>query len=223
MNQWKWIAAIGVLTASVCVLIGMGGCTTTYEKVTRPDGTTVEHWEIEFRPNMLPNLLNYDVHYYGKTQQGLPIKEWVPKHGGESLYEVEGKFFAKKPTAKPPVLTARQPSGEVDEFEAEAVGSGEFSISADFLADTAELFERMEGTEQWQIIVGGDLESVVRAALRRGLGAMDFENEFGTWSIRVDAPIPVVVTRLNGEILDVRWCGPLGKPALETSIHQRCR
>jgi hypothetical protein len=52
---------------------------------------------------------------------------------------------------------------------------------------------------------------------------MEFENEFGAWSIQVDSPLPAIVTRLNGEIINVSGVRALGKPRLDTTLNERCR
>ena len=104
------------------------------------------------------------------------------------------------------------------------VTPSEYRISADYLADSAVLEGQIAGTDNWQAIIDGDMQDIAIAAMKRGLGAMEFENEFGSWRIVVDAPIPVIVTRLNGEIMDVRGINVrFGSYVYSDSVNENCR
>jgi hypothetical protein len=39
----------------------------------------------------------------------------------------------------------------------------------------------------------------------------------------VDSPFPAIVTRLNGEIINVSGVRASGKPKLDTTLNERCR
>lgn len=112
---------------------------------------------------------------------------------------------------------------QIDEEIADDFQSTEYRISADYLADSAVLEGQIANTNNWQVIVSGDLETIAIAAMRRGLGVMEFTNEFGDWSIHVDAPLPVIVTRLNGDIINVRGVSASHKPTLDRFMNEGCR
>ena len=201
-----------------------GGCKSTHEKVTYPDGTIHERQDVEFRPNFFPSLLNYEMREKGLSQEGLRLREWIPKKGGETIHEVEGVYYVplKKPRGTPPRLTVN--SNYENEEVQENVMPSEYRISADYFADSAVLESQIAGTDNWQVIIDGDMEDIAIGAMKRGLGAMEFENEFGSWRIVVDAPIPVIVTRLNGEIMDVRGINVrFGSYVYSDSVNENCR
>jgi hypothetical protein len=222
MRNFKWMAACAWV-AMVGGVAGFEGCTSEHERVTYPDGTVFERSQYDFHPNLAPMLPNYQVQDRGQTLEGLRIKEWLPRRGGETLYEVDGKFFTKKTIFQQPTLNEVESKDEVDSARTMGGANDEYRLSADLLNDNAELIRRVSGTDSWRVVARGDVQTVAAAAMRRGLGAMDFDNEFGSWSIRVDSPIPVVVTRLNGEIVDVRGVPMSGKPNLDTSTVERWR
>ena len=78
MYQLKLLIVMGLFVMALSVGC-LTGCTTKYQKITKPDGTTIEFWNFEFHPNLLPNLLNYEVQYFGLSEQGLPIQKMSPK------------------------------------------------------------------------------------------------------------------------------------------------
>ena len=222
MYQLKLLVAMGALVAS----IGVGsltGCKSTEEHVTYPDGTVYWRKDVEFKPNFFPSLLNYEMKEKGFSQEGLRLREWIPKKGGQTIQEVEGYYFVpKKPSRQEPTWDFIV-ENYTDQELAEEFQSTEYRISADYLADSAVLEGQIENTNNWQVIVSGDLETIAIAAMRRGLGVMEFANEFGDWSIHVDAPLPVIVTRLNGDIINVRGVSASDKPKLEMHINESCR
>jgi len=222
MYQLKLLVAMGALVAS----IGVGsltGCKSTEEHVTYPDGTVYWRKDVEFKPNFFPSLLNYEMKEKGFSQEGLRLREWIPKKGGQTIQEVEGYYFVpKKPSRQEPTWDFIV-ENYTDQELAEEFQSTEYRISADYLADSAVLEGQIENTNNWQVIVSGDLETIAIAAMRRGLGVMEFANEFGDWSIHVDAPLPVIVTRLNGDIIDVRGVSASHKPTLDRFINEGCR
>ena len=160
----------------------------------------------------------------GLSQEGLRLREWIPKKGGETIHEVEGVYYVplKKPRGTPARLSVN--SNYKNEEVQENVAPSEYRISADYLADSAVLESQIAGTDNWQTIIDGDTQDIAIAAMKRGLGAMEFENEFGSWRIVVDAPIPVIVTRLNGEIMDVRGINVrFGSYVYSDSVNENCR
>ena len=222
MYQLKLLVAMGALVAS----IGVGsltGCKSTEEHVTYPDGTVYWRKDVEFKPNFFPSLLNYEMKEKGFSQEGLRLREWIPKKGGQTIQEVEGYYFVpKKPSRQEPTWDFIV-ENYTDQELAEEFQSTEYRISADYLADSAVLEGQIANTNNWQVIVSGDLETIAIAAMRRGLGVMEFANEFGDWSIHVDAPLPVIVTRLNGDIIDVRGVSASNKPTLDRFMNEGCR
>ena len=222
MYQLKLLIVMGLFVMALSVGC-LTGCTTKYQKITKPDGTTIEFWDFEFHPNLLPNLLNYEVQYFGLSEQGLPIQKMIPKNGGQILYEMQGGYYSDPNQGSGPKLNRLEVDSQTDPDESDSFQASEYRISADYLADSAVLEGQVVGTENWQVIVNGDLETVAIAAMRRGLGVMEFENEFGAWSIQVDSPLPAIVTRLNGEIINVSGVRALGKPRLDTTLNERCR
>ena len=222
MYQLKLLVAMGALVAS----IGVGsltGCKSTEEHVTYPDGTMYWRKDVEFKPNFFPSLLNYEMKEKGFSQEGLRLREWIPKKGGQTIQEVEGYYFVpKKPSIQEPTWDFIV-ENYTDQELAEEFQSTEYRISADYLADSAVLEGQIANTNNWQVIVSGDLETIAIAAMRRGLGVMEFANEFGDWSIHVDAPLPVIVTRLNGDIIDVRGVSASNKPTLDRFMNEGCR
>ena len=222
MYQLKLLVAMGALVAS----IGVGsltGCKSTEEHVTYPDGTVYWRKDVEFKPNFFPSLLNYEMKEKGFSQEGLRLREWIPKKGGQTIQEVEGHYFVpKKPSRQEPTWDFIV-ENYTDQELAEEFQSTEYRISADYLADSAVLEGQIANTNNWQVIVSGDLETIAIAAMRRGLGVMEFANEFGDWSIHVDAPLPVIVTRLNGDIIDVRGVSASNKPTLDRFMNEGCR
>lgn len=222
MYQLKLLVAMGAMAAAV----GLGsltGCKCTEEQVTYPDGTVYWRRDVEFRPNFFPNLLNYEMHDRGFSREGLRIREWISKYGGEHIYEVEGQFFVPKKPSKPGPILHHNMENQPDEEVAQDFQSTEYRISADYFADSAVLEGQIANTDTWQVIVSGDLETIAIAAMCRGLGVVEFANEFGDWSIHVDVPLPVIVTRLNGEIINV--CGVVAshKPEVNMYITESCR
>ena len=222
MYQLKLLIVMGLFVMALSVGC-LTGCTTKYQKITKPDGTTIEFWNFEFHPNLLPNLLNYEVQYFGLSEQGLPIQKMIPKNGGQILYEMHGGYYSDPNQGSGPKLNRLEVDSQTDPDESDSFQANEYRISADYLADSAVLEGQIVGTDNWQVIVNGDLETVAIAAMRRGLGVMEFENEFGAWSIQVDSPLPAIVTRLNGEIINVSGVRASGKPKLDTTLNERCR
>jgi hypothetical protein len=224
MKQRNTVWAMGAMLVALGFTSVTGGCKSTHEKVTYPDGTIHERQDVEFRPNFFPSLLNYEMREKGLSQEGLRLREWIPKKGGETIHEVEGVYYVplKKPRGTPPRLTVN--SNYKNEEVQENVAPSEYRISADYLADSAVLEGQIVGTDNWQTIIDGDVQDIAIATMKRGLGAMEFENEFGSWRIVVDAPIPVIVTRLNGEIMDVRGINVrFGSYVYSDSVNENCR
>lgn len=224
MKQRNTLWAMGAMLVALGFTSVTGGCKSTHEKVTYPDGTIHERQDVEFRPNFFPSLLNYEMREKGLSQEGLRLREWIPKKGGETIHEVEGVYYVplKKPRGTPPRLTVN--SNYKNEEVQENVAPSEYRISADYFADSAVLESQIAGTDNWQVIIDGDMQDIAIAAMKRGLGAMEFENEFGSWRIVVDAPIPVIVTRLNGEIMDVRGINVrFGSYVYSDSVNENCR
>jgi len=224
MKQRNTLWAMGAMLVALGFTSVTGGCKSTHEKVTYPDGTIHERQDVEFRPNFFPSLLNYEMREKGLSQEGLRLREWIPKKGGETIHEVEGVYYVplKKPRGTPPRLTVN--SNYENEEVQENVMPSEYRISADYFADSAVLESQIAGTDNWQVIIDGDMEDIAIGAMKRGLGAMEFENEFGSWRIVVDAPIPVIVTRLNGEIMDVRGINVrFGSYVYSDSVNENCR
>ena len=224
MKQRNTVWAMGAMLVALGFTSVTGGCKSTHEKVTYPDGTIHERQDVEFRPNFFPSLLNYEMREKGLSQEGLRLREWIPKKGGETIHEVEGVYYVplKKPRGTPPRLTVN--SNYKNEEVQENVAPSEYRISADYLADSAVLEGQIVGTDNWQTIIDGDVQDIAIGAMKRGLGAMEFENEFGSWRIVVDAPIPVIVTRLNGEIMDVRGINVrFGSYVYSDSVNENCR
>jgi len=224
MKQRNTLWAMGAMLVALGFTSVTGGCTSTHEKVTYPDGTIYERQDVEFRPNFFPSLLNYEMREKGLSQEGLRLREWIPKKGGETIHEVEGVYYVplKKPRGTPARLSVN--SNYKNEEVQENVAPSEYRISADYLADSAVLESQIAGTDNWQTIIDGDTQDIAIAAMKRGLGAMEFENEFGSWRIVVDAPIPVIVTRLNGEIVDVRGINVrFGSYVYSDSVNENCR
>ena len=224
MKQRNTVWAMGAMLVALGFTSVTGGCKSTHEKVTYPDGTIHERQDVEFRPNFFPSLLNYEMREKGLSQEGLRLREWIPKKGGETIHEVEGVYYVplKKPRGTPPRLTVN--SNYENEEVQENVMPSEYRISADYFADSAVLESQIAGTDNWQAIIDGDMEDIAIGAMKRGLGAMEFENEFGSWRIVVDAPIPVIVTRLNGEITDVRGINVrFGSYVYSDSVNENCR
>jgi hypothetical protein len=224
MKQRNTLWAMGAMLVALGFTSVTGGCKSTHEKVTYPDGTIHERQDVEFRPNFFPSLLNYEMREKGLSQEGLRLREWIPKKGGETIHEVEGVYYVplKKPRGTPPRLTVN--SNYKNEEVQENVAPSEYRISADYLADSAVLEGQIVGTDNWQTIIDGDVQDIAIATMKRGLGAMEFENEFGSWRIVVDAPIPVIVTRLNGEIMDVRGINVrFGSYVYSDSVNENCR
>ncbi len=224
MKQRNTLWAMGAMLVALGFTSVTGGCTSTHEKVTYPDGTIYERQDVEFRPNFFPSLLNYEMREKGLSQEGLRLREWIPKKGGETIHEVEGVYYV--PLKKPRVTPARfsvNSNYKIEEVQ-ENVAPSEYRISADYLADSAVLESQIAGTDNWQTIIDGDTQDIAIAAMKRGLGAMEFENEFGSWRIVVDAPIPVIVTRLNGKIMDVRGINVrFGSYVYSDSVNENCR
>ena len=224
MKQRNTLWAMGAMLVALGFTSVTGGCKSTHEKVTYPDGTIHERQDVEFRPNFFPSLLNYEMREKGLSQEGLRLREWIPKKGGETIHEVEGVYYVplKKPRGTPPRLTVN--SNYKNEEVQENVAPSEYRIFADYFADSAVLEGQIAGTDNWQTIIDGDMQDIAIAAMKRGLGAMEFENEFGSWRIVVDAPIPVIVTRLNGEIMDVRGINVrFGSYVHSDSVNENCR
>jgi hypothetical protein len=224
MKQRNTLWAMGAMLVALGFTSVTGGCKSTHEKVTYPDGTIHERQDVEFRPNFFPSLLNYEMREKGLSQEGLRLREWIPKKGGETIHEVEGVYYVplKKPRGTPPRLTVN--SNYKNEEVQENVAPSEYRISADYFADSAVLESQNAGTDNWQTIIDGDMEDIAIGAMKRGLGAMEFENEFGSWRIVVDAPIPVIVTRLNGEIMDIRGINVrFGSYVYSDSVNENCR
>ena len=224
MKQRNTVWAMGAMLVALGFTSVTGGCTSTHEKVTYPDGTIYERQDVEFRPNFFPSLLNYEMREKGLSQEGLRLREWIPKKGGETIHEVEGVYYVplKKPRGTPARLSVNL--NYKNEEVQENVAPSEYRISADYLADSAVLESQIAGTDNWQTIIDGDTQDIAIAAMKRGLGAMEFENEFGSWRIVVDAPIPVIVTRLNGEIMDVRGINVrFGSYVYSDSVNENCR
>ena len=224
MKQRSTLWAMGAMLVALGFTSVTGGCKSTHEKVTYPDGTIHERQDVEFRPNFFPSLLNYEMREKGLSQEGLRLREWIPKKGGETIHEVEGVYYVplKKSRGTPPRLTVNL--NYKNEEVQENVAPSEYRISADYFADSAVLESQNAGTDNWQTIIDGDMEDIAIGAMKRGLGAMEFENEFGSWRIVVDAPIPVIVTRLNGEIMDIRGINVrFGSYVYSDSVNENCR
>ena len=222
MYQLKLLVAMGALVAS----IGVGsltGCKSTEEHVTYPDGTVYWRKDVEVKPNFFPSLLNYEMQEKGFSREGLRLRQWTPKNGGEIIHEAGGIYYVPIKPVKPEPISYLIVENQVDEEIADDFQSTEYRISADYFADTGVLEGQIANTNNWQVIVSGDLETVAVAAMRRGLGVMEFTNEFGDWSIHVDAPLPVIVTRLNGDIINVHGVSASHKPKLEMHINESCR
>ena len=222
MYQFKLLVVMGALVASIGVS-SLTGCKTHSEKITAPDGSVREIKDVEFLPNFNPLLFTYDVKDEGVTEQGLKVRKWTPTNGGLTVWEVEGNFYGFQIKIKAPILSRNGSRTETVSDEFESLQAGEYRVSADYFANSAVLEGQIAGTDNWQVIVSGDLETVAIAAMRRGLGVMDFENEFGAWSIRVDSPIPVIVTKLNGEIINVCGVQATMKPNFDSTLNERCR
>jgi len=223
MYQYKLLVALASVAVALVGAMGLGGCRSSSERITYPDGRVFERKDFELKPNFIPGLVNYDVKDTGLSNEGLRMREWTTQPPEETIYEVEGQFFTKKRLSKPKPIQLQPLEIQINQNQNAYNPFVEYRVSADLIADSAELVG-LTKDGNWQTIIDGDMEDIAIAAMKRGLGAMEFENEFGSWQIVVDSPIPVVVTRLNGEIVDVRGVNvSFGSQTLMSGVNEACR
>lgn len=210
MNQaWSWVAC----AASALGLLSLGsGCSSLEVEQRNPDGSTWRQKSVVFAPDVELRPNEFTVSSGGVTKDGFPIEVLTPNSGkGPTYYRVLPpgqpplQFRAAQPTRRgaaplaqpsiadqPPVATPNTLAG----FDT-------FRVHVDMQTDTATLEVRAE-EQPWRTLADGSIDTVVRAALQAGIQPVEFRNEFGTWLVSADARFPMLCTRLNGGVVNVR-------------------
>lgn len=210
MNQaWSWVAC----AASALGLLSLeSGCSSLEVEQRNPDGTVWRQKSVVFAPDVELRPNEFTVSSGGVTKDGFPIEVLTPNSGkGPTYYRVLPpgqpalQFRGSQPTrrgatplAQPSI--ADQPPGATPTT---LVGFDTFRVHVDMQTDTAMLEVRSE-EQPWRLLSEGSIDAVVRAALQAGIHPVEFRNEFGMWQVTADPRFPMLCTRLNGGVVNVR-------------------
>lgn len=210
MVQWNHTCAR--LTCALAMLALGFGCSSVEVEQRNPDGTVWRQKSVVFAPDVELRPNEFTVSSGGVTQDGFPIEVLTPSTGkGPTYYRVLPpdqpalQFRGAQPARRVAVPLA-QPS-IVDQppaaRPATLTGFDTFRVHMDLQTDMAMLEVRSE-EQTWRVLAEGSIDTVVRAALQAGIHPVEFRNEFGTWQVTADPRFPMLCTRLNGGVVNVR-------------------
>ena len=188
------------------------GCSSLELEQRNPDGSIWRQKSVVFAPDVELRPNEFTVSSGGVTKDGFPIEVLTPNSGkGPTYYRVLPpdqpalQFRGVQPARRVPTPLA-QPS-IVDQpattRTSQLVGFDTFRLHVDMQTDTAALEVRSD-EQPWRMLAEGSIDAVARAALQAGIHPVEFRNEFGTWQVTADPRFPMLCTRLNGGVVNVR-------------------
>jgi|GEM_PF-1718239 len=204
----RWL---GVVIAVSVVAAVMAGCSSLEYERTNPDGSKERLGIRQLDPNLEVKPGQFKITPHGHTDEGWPIEQMVPNSGkGPIIYKVVPPGYlpiyfqpnqSSTPTAKPTTTqteTNREASvvKSVPRFDT-------YHALCNLDADYG-MLEIRTGDGPWVLLAQGSIDSVLRVGIANGIHPMEFENEFGAWKVTVDKKYPLVCTRFNGVIVNVR-------------------
>ena len=202
-----WALSCFAITSFSVLIVG---CATRDVTVVHPDGTTYTQRDITFDPDFQFNPTGFRLKGRAVTDDQIPF-EMYEKEDGTSIYRVVPAFgdplYFK--AARPPAdveLDTKRPFNVLRSCELqedEPLHMDELRFEIDLSINSATLSGRaFDG--QWEVVASGDLSVVAGEAMRQGMHPIEFTDEFGTWHVDGDSTFPLLATRLNGQIVDVR-------------------
>lgn len=208
----RWNHTCARLTCALAMLALGFGCSSLEVEQRNPDGTVWRQKSVVFAPDVELRPNEFTVSSGGVTKDGFPIEVLTPNSGkGPTYYRVLPpdqpalQFRGSQPTRRGAVPLA-QPS-MLDQpptaRPATLTGFDTFRVHVDMQTGMAMLEVRSEG-QPWRLLSEGPIDTVVRAALQAGIHPVEFRNEFGTWQVTADPRFPMLCTRLNGGVVNVR-------------------
>jgi hypothetical protein len=188
------------------------GCSSLELEQRNPDGSIWRQKSVVFAPDVELRPNEFTVSSGGVTKDGFPIEVLTPNSGkGPTYYRVlppdqpalqfRGVQPARRvsaPLAQPSI--ADQPATT---RTSQLVGFDAFRVHVDMQTDTAALEVRFD-EQPWRMLAQGSIDTVARAALQAGIHPVEFRNEFGCWQVTADPRFPMLCTRLNGGVVNVR-------------------
>lgn len=203
-SGWWLAGAVGAL------LLGVG-CTSLEVEQRNPDGSIWRQKSVVFAPEVELRPNEFIVSSGGVTSDGFPIEVLTPRHGkGPTYFRVSPpgqpalQFRSNQPTRRAsPSASPPAPDHPFETPPVELTGFDTYRVHLDLLADTAMLQVRTE-SQPWRTLASGPSGLVARAALQAGIQRAEFVNEFGSWRVTVDARFPMLCTRLDGQVVQVR-------------------
>lgn len=213
MVRWNQAWSLVACGASALGLLSLGpGCSSLEVEQRNPDGSIWRQKSVVFAPDVELRPNEFTVSSGGVTKDGFPIEVLTPTSGkGPTYYRVQPpgqpalQFRAVQPArrgAEPlvqPSTADRPPAATPTTL----VGFDAFRVHADMQTDAAVL-EVRSNDQPWRVLAEGSIDAVVRAALQAGIQPVEFRNEFGTWLVTADPRFPMLCTRLNGGVVNVR-------------------
>ena len=208
----RWNHTCARLAGALGALALGFGCSSLEVEQRNPDGSIWRQKSVIFAPDVELRPNEFTVSSGGVTKDGFPIEVLTPNSGkGPTYYRVQPpgqpplQFRAVQPTRRGGAPLAQPSIADQPPVTTPTtlVGFDTFRVHVDLQIDAAVLEVRSE-QQPWRVLAEGSIDTVVRAALQAGIHPVEFRNEFGTWQVTSDPRFPMLCTRLNGGVVNVR-------------------
>ena len=208
----RWNHTCARLACALGALALGFGCSSLEVEQRNPDGSIWRQKSVVFAPDVELRPNEFTVSSGGVTKDGFPVEVLTPNSGkGPTYYRVLPpdqpalQFRGAQPTRRgatplaQPSIADQPPTAR----PAALAGFDTFRVHVDMQTDVAVLEVRFD-EQPWRVLAEGSIDTVVRAALQAGIHPVEFRNEFGTWRVTADPRFPMLCTRLNGGVVNVR-------------------
>lgn len=208
----RWNHTCARLAGALGALALGFGCSSLEVEQRNPDGSIWRQKSVIFAPDVELRPNEFTVSSGGVTKDGFPIEVLTPNSGkGPTYYRVQPpgqpplQFRAVQPARRGGAPLAQPSIADQPPVTTPTtlVGFDTFRVHVDLQIDAAVLEVRSE-QQPWRVLAEGSIDTVVRAALQAGIHPVEFRNEFGTWQVTADPRFPMLCTRLNGGVVNVR-------------------
>jgi len=208
----RWNHTCARLACALGALALGFGCSSLELEQRNPDGSIWRQKSVVFAPDVELRPNEFTVSSGGVTKDGFPVEVLTPNSGkGPTYYRVlppdqPALQFRGAQPARRVATPLPQPSIADQPFTtrtSQLMGFDAFRVLVDMQTDTAALEVRSD-EQPWRMLAEGSIDTVARAALQAGIHPVEFRNEFGTWQVTADPRFPMLCTRLNGGVVNVR-------------------
>ena len=208
----RWNHTCARLACALGALALGFGCSSLELEQRNPDGSIWRQKSVVFAPDVELRPNEFTVSSGGVTKDGFPVEVLTPNSGkGPTYYRVLPpnqpalQFRGAQPARRlgAPLAQPSKADQPPTTRTTELAGFDTFRVQVDLQIDAAVLEVRSD-EQPWRKLAEGSIDTVVRAALQAGIHPVEFRNEFGTWQVTADPRLPMLCTRLNGGVVNVR-------------------